>query len=147
MPQRLVFPILAIALGCAGCGNQPADPDSGTPQTSVTQARFDEEFDLRAGHIAYVGGNALTLAFRRVNHDSRCPMDAVCVWMGDAVVQLDVTIGRMAWTPTQLHTHLEPKRTDFRDYTIQLVSLAPYPKSDVVIKPEDYVARLRVTRK
>ena len=146
MRQRSVLTVLAVVVGLTACSKPPAEPTS-DPQTSVTEARLDEEFNLRAGQTANVGGNALTIAFRRVSGDSRCPMDAVCVWMGDAVVQLDVTVGRMAWTPTELHTHLDPKRTSFREYSIDLVSLLPYPKSDLTIKPEDYVARLRVARK
>jgi hypothetical protein len=146
MRQSSVLTVLAVVVGLAACSNAPAEPNS-DPQTSVAVVRLDEEFDLRAGQTANVGGNALTIAFRRVSGDSRCPMDAVCVWMGDAVVQLDVTVGRAAWTPTELHTHLEPKRTSFREYSIDLVSLLPYPKSDQTIKAEDYVARLRVTRR
>lgn len=144
MRHRMVLWIVPLLLAAA-CSKPPAEP-TGAPQGAIVEARFDEEFDLRAGATANVGGNALTVAFRRVAGDSRCPMDAVCVWMGDATVQLDVTVGRMAWTPRELHTHLEPKRTTFREFAIELVSLTPYPQSDRTIRPEDYVARLRVTR-
>ena len=143
MRHRMVLWIVPLLLAAA-CSKPPAEP-TGAPQGAIVEARFDEEFDLRAGATANVG-NALTVAFRRVAGDSRCPMDAVCVWMGDATVQLDVTVGRMAWTPRELHTHLEPKRTTFREFAIELVSLTPYPQSDRSIRPEDYVARLRVTR-
>jgi hypothetical protein len=136
-----------MAAAMAACGNEPAEPAADGPQNAVQEARFDDTFELKVGGMANVGGQALTLAFRGVDGDSRCPMDAVCVWMGDALARLDVTVGRMAWTPIELHTHVEPRAARFREFTVELLGLTPYPKSDVTIRPEEYVARLKVTRR
>jgi hypothetical protein len=146
MRHALVLSGFMATLLLAACGERPAEPADGTPQGSVQAARFDEDFNLRVGETANVGGQALTITFRRVSDDSRCPMDAVCVWMGDATVSLDVTVGRMAWTPFDVHTHVEPKKAAFRDFNIELVSLLPYPRSDSPIDPASYVVRLRVKR-
>jgi hypothetical protein len=146
MRTPVVLLIFAATLSLAACNRAPAEPGDDSPQGSVLAVRFDETFDLRVGNSANVGGQALTIAFRRVEGDSRCPMDAICVWTGDATAHLDVTVGRMAWTPVSVHTHVEPRRAGFREFSIELVALTPYPRSDQPIRPEDYVAQLRVKR-
>lgn len=145
MRHQLVLSMLVVTLSYTACDNPPAEPN-GSPQGTVQEARFDEIFDLRVGRAAHIGGNALTLAFRRVDGDSRCPMDAVCVWMGDALARVEVAVGKAAWTPIELHTHLDPKQATVGDYSIELVALLPYPRSDQTINPDEYVAQLRVSR-
>jgi hypothetical protein len=112
----------------------------------VIEATSNTPFQLRAGEIASLEGN-LMIAFRRVSQDSRCASDVQCVWSGDATVHLDVTIARMAWSARDVHTHVDPRTVEIRDYEIRLVDLAPYPVSTRAIAPGDYIATLEVTRK
>ena len=42
------------------------------------------ELTLRAGQEAQAGTSVLRVLFLRVVDDSRCPIDAICVWQGNA---------------------------------------------------------------
>lgn len=118
-----------------GCAGNPVQP---------SQVAFGEPFQLRAGASAVLS-DGLTTSFDRVKSDSRCPMDALCVWAGDAVVA--VSVGRSRTGRVERELHCDPSRSEatYLAYTIKLVSLAPYPRSDRRIRPGDYVATLTVT--
>jgi hypothetical protein len=66
------------------------------------------------------------------------------VWSGDAALLVPVTIGRMAWTSLDLHTHVDPRSARFRDYTIAVVGLQPDPRAGESIPSNRYVVTLRV---
>ena len=87
----------------------------------------------------------LTLTFQRVETDSRCPIDAVCVWSGDAEIALRIQQGAQA-AVAALHTHVEPRRTVWNGYNIQFVSLAPSQRASVPLDPSEYRAQLLVER-
>jgi hypothetical protein len=138
--------VVAVAMATLGaCASEPAEPSVG-PNETIVDADLTRPFQLRAGEIAKLD-DGLLIAFRRVSNDSRCPMDAVCVWTGDATVHLDVTVGRMAWNAAEVHTHVSPKAASFRDYEIRLVELAPYPQASQPIPAGEYIAKLEVTRR
>ena len=50
------------------------------------------DIQLRVGETATLDGGALQVTLVQVVEDSRCPMNAMCVWMGRAVVSLHVTV-------------------------------------------------------
>jgi hypothetical protein len=91
---------------------------------------------------------ALTLAFAGVENDSRCPVDAVCVWAGDATVQF--TIGftnRDIMAPVrllELHTGSGPRSASGYGYLVILTRLDPEPRAGMTIRPEDYRATVEV---
>ena len=45
-----------------------------------------------------------------------------------------------------LHTTTEPKQVEYEGFTVQLVSVAPVPRSGVEIPKAEYQIVLRVTR-
>ena len=61
---------------------------------------LDQPFDLRAGQSAVVPGG-LKVTFDRVVSDSRCPIDAICVWAGEAVIALKLSRGYSKRPPLQ----------------------------------------------
>jgi len=87
----------------------------------------------------------LRLTFRSVEGDSRCPIDAACVWAGDAEIALKIEQANRA-AVAALHTMLEPKKTEWNGYTISLVSLTPVRRAADAVNPEDYRAEVVVTR-
>jgi hypothetical protein len=117
------------------------DPD---PEAAAVVTDRGRTFELRPGQVARVGNAGLLVGFRGIATDSRCPIDVVCVWQGDAEARVPVTIGRRAWTALALHTGIEPHSAVFEGYTVTLVSVAPAPRSDQRISPDRYVATLRV---
>ena len=98
-----------------------------------------QPFDLRVGDSALTTDD-LRIRFDTVRSDSRCPMDALCVRAGEAVIAL--TIGRSGEVPVGRELDTTPARssTTFLNFTITLSSLQPYPRSGRQIQPGDYVA-------
>ncbi len=72
------------------------------------------------------------ISFDEVVEDSRCPANVVCVWAGEAVIELTVT---EADTSAVVRLSLRPGRVPSsqprsEDISIRLTSLEPYPGSD-----------------
>jgi hypothetical protein len=100
----------------------------------------DRQVVLAPGEAAVASG--LNVRFLRVLEDSRCPADALCVWIGDAVVRIDISAGQDQ-AERDLHT-ANKQPVSFNGSRIELVALAPYPYSSGPIRPEDYRATLRI---
>jgi hypothetical protein len=130
MRALLIVAVLALD-ACSGNPTQPDRVPKGQP------------FELRVGNAALTTDD-VRIRFDTVRSDSRCPMDALCVRAGEAVIAL--TIGRTGEVPVGRELETTPARasTTFQNFTITLSSLAPYPRSDRQIQPGDYVATLVV---
>jgi len=125
---------VCVALGAA-CSSHPTAPD---------QVPLGQSFELRAGSSVTVEGG-LTIAFTGVKSDSRCPMDALCVWAGDAIVAVSLSQSGGDRADRELHTASTGSEASYRAYSVKLVALAPYPRSDRPIRPQDYAATLAIT--
>ena len=143
--MRHLTTALLITAALAACSGNAATGTDAKVQTSpsVTQREVGQAFDMKIGETVSVGD--LRLTFRSVEGDSRCPIDAVCVWAGDAEIALKIEQGSQA-AVAALHTTLEPKKTEWNGSTIALVSVSPSRNSAKDIDPADYRARLMVTR-
>lgn len=88
----------------------------------------------------------LKVTFLRVLADSRCPADVVCVWQGNAAVQLSVVRLGQQRTARRivLNTTLEPRAFVFREYRLVMGELQPYPVSTNPIKLRAYKLTLQV---
>ncbi len=124
---------LAGALALGGC-------------LSVTAVQDDGTFILQVGDRARVNNGDFTVYFVSVPSDSRCPVDVVCVWAGDAVVRLDVTSS--GWSRQHdLHTNssVGDISIEHDGHVLELIDLTPAPRSHQPIGQGDYTARLRVS--
>lgn len=109
--------IAALALpGCAATATNPQPPSG----------------PARLGQTVFVDGPHVTPL--KVIEDSRCPMNARCVWAGRVVLRVKVTGG--AWQRTIDLTMGEPMQV--ADGGLTLVSVTPDKRTDVAIKPRDY---------
>lgn len=131
----VVIMLMLCAAADSGCAGNPAEPSS---------LPLGHPFELRAGASATLE-NALTITFDRVTSDSRCPMDARCIQAGDAIVAILVSQGAGAPVARELHTDPRRSEASYLTYSIKLVTLEPYPRTDRQIRPEDYVAVLTVS--
>jgi hypothetical protein len=120
-----------VSLGCAGHPTQPGPLPLG------------QSFELRRGTSAILQ-DGVKVMFGDVRSDSRCPMDAVCVWAGDAVVTVRLSPPAGSQVERELHTQPSGSEASYLAYVIKLVSLSPYPRSDRQIRPDDYVAILTI---
>ena len=125
---------LCLALIVAAC-----DGTTG-PTTPI-----DQDFTLAPGERITVAGTSTRITFVRVDGDSRCPADALCIQGGDAVVKIEVDSSGGSRESLDLHTGSMAPVT-YRDLIIALIQLSPYPFSSRTIAPDEYRATLRVTR-
>jgi hypothetical protein len=131
MPRLI---LLLAALLTAGCADSPTRPD----------AVVGRPFELKAGATSELpDGSRLT--FNRVQSDSRCPMDAVCVWAGVATITITIRPGNGAAQSHELHTQPTASHITYGTYTIALTALAPYPRASQPTPADQYVATFIVT--
>jgi hypothetical protein len=143
--MRQLSTALLITAVLAACSSSTSTSTDATLQSSqtVSQREIGRAFEMKIGETVGVGD--LRLTFRSVEGDSRCPIDAICVWAGDAEIALKIEQGSQA-AVAALHTTLEPKKTEWNGYTIALVSIAPSRNSQTAPDPKDYRAQILVTR-
>ena len=126
MRPLFIVAVLAIC-ACSGSPTQPDRVPAGRP------------FDLRVGDSALTTDN-LRIRFDTVRSDSRCPMDALCIRAGEAVIAITLSLAGEAAIGRELETVPARSQTTHSRFTITLSQLQPYPRSDRQIQPRDYVA-------
>lgn len=106
---------------------------------------LNKEFLINAGEIVVIQDVGLVIKFDSVGEDSRCPIDAICFWEGNAQINLELKNTKGENLAAQLNTSLQPKLVTFSNFTIHLSGLSPFPKSGETIDPNLYIAKLIVT--
>jgi hypothetical protein len=142
---RLVV-CVPIAVACAA--TPTTDPTAGGPSATalVTEVALGQEFRLKNGDSAAIGGEGLTLRFNRVTTDARCPVGDPCQTEGDAVVE--VTVRQPPNEPTTIQLHTDPKlQTEgaYLHYRVKLVRLEPRPVGEQPVPLPQYTATFVVS--
>jgi hypothetical protein len=110
-------------------------------ETPAQQER-GRAFTLKVGESIQV--SALKVTFRRVVADNRCRAGTMCITAGDAEITLEVEqAGKTA--VISLHTMVDPKKTEWNGYTIQLVGLSGALRTAIPFRKQ-YRAEILVTR-
>lgn len=130
--MRIAVAMLAIVAGCA------------TVETAVV-ADPGVTFSLAAGKTAAVNGNNARITFNRVTEDSRCPTDVVCVWAGDARIELTISRDGSPVDTKVVSVTAPNNEVVSGDLRIRFVGLAPAPRSSEPTSSRAYVAQLVVT--
>lgn len=76
--------------------------------------------------------------------DSRCPINAICIWAGNGTVTFTLFVNGNPSILT-LNTTLEPKTISSQGYKVTLLDLLPYPGS-VNYNADNYYASVRVEK-
>ena len=126
--MRLLSVVLAVTI--VACSGSPTQSDRVQP---------NQPFELAVGDTAVVT-DGLRIRFDVVRSDSRCPMDALCVRAGEAVVGVTLSMPGEARAGRDLETVAARSQTTYAGFTVSLTQLQPYPRSDREIHPRDYVA-------
>lgn len=136
MHAKLLISALCCLLLATACDeNSPTGPS----------VPLNQQFTLAPGEIATVQDTSMRIQFVAVRGDSRCPADAICIWGGDAMVQIRVSDGSIS--EYELHTGDQSlSAVTHRGFRIALVQVQPYPFSSRTIEPHDYRATFTVTR-
>jgi hypothetical protein len=129
----ILLPVLLL-----GCAPAPG----GEPQSAVP----GESFVLVPAESARIvaPGVELVIQFSGVTNDSRCPSDVLCAQAGEALVALRVTLEGEEQTISLSTFGTSASQAQIDGFTIQLVSLEPYPLSTTTIDPQDYLLTLVV---
>ena len=117
-----------------------AQPPSPSP-TSVAPVTLR----LGVGESGHAGGG-WTLRFDAVENDSRCGVDVVCVWAGEATVVLTAT--SPAGEASEVRIVLSPGEgtATVDDLELRAYDLTPQPRSTEQIDPSAYSVSIDVTR-
>jgi hypothetical protein len=142
MHTRLLASTIAILTAGACASSQlPTDP------VVYSQSEAADSVKVRVAQTIVVEG--IRVRFSNVESDSRCASDVVCVWEGDALANFVVEQNCECDTPDfelKLHTTLEPKSGSAYGFRVELLKLAPYPKTTAPIRKDAYEAWVRITR-
>ncbi|MCB0531822.1 MAG: hypothetical protein H6574_08135 [Lewinellaceae bacterium] len=90
------------------------------------------------------------IQFNKVLDDSRCPIDAICVWAGR--VEFEITFTQAGSTESAILLLGDPTGSDYSDsatfgeYTVKVLQVKPDPKSNVVIPQSAYLVQLEVSK-
>jgi hypothetical protein len=97
---------------------------------------------LAAGQDAWI--ERLRVSFLGVGEDSRCPVDVVCIWQGDAEVRLALAIGFGPDHAVALHTAADRPAAELGGYRVVLLGLAPVRHEGTRVPQAAYRATIRV---
>lgn len=138
---RRVASLPAIVLAVMPLATSMLRQDS---QTAGAPKR-GEPFELKANETSRLTDENLSVRLKGVTQDSRCPVDAQCVWAGDAVVELTLEKPPAAADTRILHTSERfGRQADYEGLVIRLIDLKPQPREGTTIAPEDYRVTLVV---
>ena len=113
----------------------------------VVDISLSQEFTLKIGEQASIDNASLFVRFTDVVEDSRCPIDAQCIWQGNGKISLEIQKPNSEKVTRTVNTTLDPQDVVYDSYEIQFKQLRPEPIAGSEIKPEDYRATLFVTMK
>jgi hypothetical protein len=138
---RILSAVAAVALVAgAACTSSPTAP-GGAFRTQVT---------LKPGEATAVVSTPLRVAFQRVENDSRCPMNALCIQSGDALVALRVSVDGGSGADVNLRTRgsatTDHLSATVAGYQLSIAGLLPYPITTSPIAHDDYRLTLVIER-
>lgn len=113
----------------------------GTPRGTATATRIAQgpRYALTLGQAVAIPNSDLTIRFKGVTNDSRCPGSqfVACAWNGEATVSFEATVGTETHTillimpglteDTTLRGDSPKTHVTYKGYVIQIVSLEPQP--------------------
>jgi len=112
----------------------------------AVSARTTDTITLRVGEQTIVRKTKLTIRFEEVIEDSRCPMNARCVWAGNAQVKISVANGKKAAKAFELNSTSKPQSVDYEGYRITYEHLTEKPTGAGVATAVRPSLRLSITK-
>lgn len=142
LQYTFIFLILSL-ISCSQQDNLDKDLDI-RAEVSKTVA---EEFDLALGETVLIKPESLTISFKDVTEDSRCPLNVQCIWAGRVSIQLEIIHNNRELAVVLSKGDGKGTDTfDIDDIRITLIEVLPYPKDPGIIELEDYTIKLIVNK-
>lgn len=117
----------------------PPDKEAVEIAKKESKAAQQEIIYLKEGESKFLKDQELTVTFKTITEDSRCPKDVNCVWQGVATAQVElmglytrpriITLNNLSDTSKGYL-----KSQVFNGYEISLVELSPQPTSEKTFK-------------
>lgn len=117
------FLATALVAGCSNVKNTVEEMD-------ISGFNLGDTTAIGINDIVLCNENVkLFVQFDSIVSDSRCPVDANCIWAGNADVALSVTYGKeLEAINLNTNPEMEVEKSIF-GYTIKLINVNPYPGS------------------
>ena len=136
-------------------GTPTAEPATSTPTPTVTPSTEPSTpsptaiatvtMRLGVGESGDAGGG-WTLRLDAVENDSRCGVDVVCVWAGEATAVITATSPSGQTSEVEIVLSPAEGTASVDELRLRAFDLAPAARSDRPIDPADYSVSLEVTR-
>src|SRR5687768_1908233 len=126
---------LAALVACLSCASVE----------NVITAEPGVAFSLPMGKTATVSGSVNRITFTQVREDSRCPTNVVCVWEGDAKIEVSVSRNGAPAETAILSLGPQNNEAQLGDLAVRFVGLAPAPVTPDPA-PRRYVAELLIRK-
>ncbi len=99
------------------------------------QIVLGQEFKLPVTNTAVEPNNRISFTFDSVASDSRCPSDVVCVWAGEAIALVTITIGDVKYGQYKISTYPGRNTIVVGKFSFTFVDLYPYPSTSADVAP------------
>lgn len=137
---QLFFMISVLLVSACEKENVDHQLKSGAPGVSLP-----DTIEINMMDTLFLEGSVEWISFTDVPEDSRCPVNAQCVWAGNAITGLKYYDGSMMHE-LELHTHPNYKNdTVVRGLYFKLTELLPYPFAGKETNPDDFMASIFIT--
>lgn len=137
--KKSVFGLLMLfVLSSCRTSEMPVDP---------TDVQLGQTFVVPYSRTVTIDREQIKISFTELNDDSRCPKGAVCVWGGSATIALRLSQGSEEDARLSIGTgQTNINAIAYKNYTIRLIELNPYPGEEGASVPISYKATLLVTK-
>jgi hypothetical protein len=137
-----IFTFVLLISGLARCvDHNILNCESPNPLLFNDSTRFEIPF-----HCTISNGENKSIRFASVNEDSRCPVDARCIWEGKIDVTLEVLEGENVIATFNLNFAEYEKQIelDGKKFSVVLARVDPARRSNKEIKEHEYQLTLIV---
>jgi hypothetical protein len=110
--------------------------------------KLGKPFTIPQGYTYCSSEESFSIRFEKVENESRCPQNVVCIWQGMATVKLVFSKNEIDYPFSVSTLRFGNYHTDtlVAGYKIKLLLLNPYPKAGKPIPQKDYRAELVITK-
>lgn len=130
----ILLPVILTAFaGCAG-------------NAAAVKAAVGESFAIGIGQTAEIKGEDMTITFKEMIGDSRCPTGVTCIWAGVASASVTIVYKGTTYSlALNQPGHTSPVKEAFFDYTLAF-DISPYPTANQEIARKDYRITMTVSK-
>ncbi len=111
------------------------------------EVNLEEEFELKMNEEAIVSETSLSLKVINVLEDSRCAVDAICVWEGQTKLEIEIIDHQVTTTKEIIYRAGKDLTLEFGDYIFSLTHVTPDNQIDEVIELDDYTFTFFIEKK